>query len=363
VADTTSRIERCFRTSFVAFALCLVALPAGAAPGDMSSDFTIDDEHPSNKVPTLEQRNESPLQFGYWLQDMILRGERAAKQKDWPGVIKYYEALARAVPDRAISFSRLCLAYGETGKMEIAAANCGKAIQLGGATVIDHFRFVNDSLAKPKLLPNEVADLDASITHLREKAPKAAASDDSAHSVPASDEERVKENFLKLRAKQAAAKLQGVGSVPPIASAVANSEEQLPVTVNLPLEIEMLACKLAARLEDARRLAACVGGLQSVKAPDALILPYEWSGALVAKDAPRAAALLERARSLGYPADALQTMLDEQEKKLAQKGVVARLKRWGWASWGIAALAVALGLVAWRVLSVRIRKLPPAPSA
>jgi hypothetical protein len=126
----------------------------------------------------------------------------------------------------------------------------------------------------------------------------------------------------------------------------------------------MLACKVAARLEDGKRLTACVNGLKNVKAPDALILPYEWSGAVVAKDPARASQLLERAKTLGFPAASIQTMRDKQAQMFAPKGILGHLKRWGLA-WVGGALALGLALVGarrWSLSAAKQRKLP-APSA
>ncbi len=368
VADAKSNTVTTHRTRphaplLAVLALCASAATAAAAPGDLSTDFTINDQDPVASIPPVEQRDGNPLEFGYWLQDMVLRGETAIKEKSWDRAAKYYEALARAVPERAVSFSRLCLAYGELGKVEIAAGNCAKAIQLGGATVIDHFRFMNFTLGKTKLLPTDVADIDASLAHVRENSPHAKPQPGAAAAPPASPSpvegvEKVKENLLKLRAQSAAAK----AGVPLPKSNADDATAAAPV--NLPLEIEMMACRVAARLEDGKRLAACITGLKSVRAPDALILPFEWSTAVVAKDRARAAQLLERAKTLGLSEAGIQTMRDKQAQMFAPKGVVGHLKRWGFA-WlgGALALGLALALARrWSVSAAKQRKLP-VPSA
>jgi hypothetical protein len=356
---TTHRTSR-HVTALAALALCLVTATAAAAPGDLSSDFTINDEDPVASIPPPEQRDANPLEFGYWLQDMVLRGETAVKEKSWDRAVKYYEALARAVPERAVSFSRLCLAYGELGKVEIAAGNCARAIQLGGATVVDHFRFMNFTLKKAQVSTREIADIDASLAHVREHSPHAKLEPSAAAASAASPAvpeglEKVKENLLKLRAKSAAAKAGA-----PLPKSAEDATAEAPV--NLPLEIEMMACRVAARLEDAKRLAACISGLKSVQAADALILPFEWSAAVVAKDAVRASQLIERAKTLGLSEAGIQTMREKQAQMFAPKGILGHLKRWGLA-WLGGALALGLAFVGARRWSASAAKKLPATSA
>jgi hypothetical protein len=365
VADAKSKTVTTHRTRRLApqlgaLLLCATAATAVAAPGDLATDFSINDQDPVASIPPMEQRNANPLEFGYWLQDMVLRAETAIKEKNWDRAVKYYEALARAVPERAVSFSRLCLAYGELGKAEIAAGNCAKAIQLGGATVIDHFRFMNFTLGKAQLSPRDIGDIDASLAHVREHAPQAKLELSVAPVSPSPDEdvEKVKQNLLKLRAKAAGEK---TGAPLPKAGAPDASAEG---PVNLPLEIEMMACRVAARLEDGKRLAACITGLKTVHASDALTLPFEWSAAVVAKNQARATQLVERAKTLGFPEASIQTMRDKQAQMFAPKGILGHLKRWGFA-WlgGVLALGLALmGARRWSLSTAKQRKLP-APSA
>jgi hypothetical protein len=368
VADAKSNTVPTHRTwrcacLLAVLALCASPATAVAAPGDLSADFPINDQDPVASIPPAEKRDANPLEFGYWLQDMVLRGETAVREKSWDRAVKYYEALARAVPERAVSFSRLCLAYGELRKVEVAAGNCAKAIQLGGATVIDHFRFANFTLAKSKLSATEIADIDASLAHVREHSPHAKVQRSATAASPESPSpnegvENVKEKLLKLRAKSAALK---TGEALPTTNA---EDATAGAPLNLPLEIEMMACRVAARLEDAKRLTACITALKSVQAPDALILPFEWSAALVAKDLARANQLIDRAKTLGFPAASIQTMRDKQAQMFAPKGILGHLKRWGFA-WlgGTLALGLAFaGARRWSTLAGKQRKLP-APSA
>jgi hypothetical protein len=184
--------------------------------------------------------------------------------------------------------------------------------------------------------------------------PSAAAASAASPAVP-EGLEKVKENLLKLRAKSAAAKAGA-----PLPKSAEDATAEAPV--NLPLEIEMMACRVAARLEDAKRLAACISGLKSVQAADALILPFEWSAAVVAKDAVRASQLIERAKTLGLSEAGIQTMREKQAQMFAPKGILGHLKRWGLA-WLGGALALGLAFVGARRWSASAAKKLPATSA
>jgi hypothetical protein len=321
-------------------------------PGDLSTSFPIDDADPSKHVPTVEQRNEDPLEYGYYLQDLIARAEPAFEKGDWAGAVKYFEVLGRAEPNIGVSFSRLCVAYAKLGRFDVAAANCGRAVGLPGARVMDHLRFVEYTLQKPKLLPVDVTDADASLAYLRahlaELPPTAAqtAADAGAPAHPQTLEEA------------AAAYMQRNSPAAAAARAKKATEPPAPPPLNLPLEIELHACQLATRLSDAKRLAACSARLRAVEADERIVLSYDWSRALVTGDEPRASALLAKAEKLGFPPAAKAAMLAQQQKTFAAKGLLGKLGRGdiGVTAGGGALVLLALGLVAWALAGVRRRK-------
>src|SRR5690349_6017232 len=83
-----------------------------AAPrADLNSKFSIDDAHPERSLPTPEQAMKNPIEMGYLMMDLIARAEAASQRGDHGVAVRYYSAVARAVPDRSISFSKLCTAY------------------------------------------------------------------------------------------------------------------------------------------------------------------------------------------------------------------------------------------------------------
>src|SRR5688500_2775159 len=108
----------------------LVGLSAASAiaamPGDIGGKFKVNDDDPTKGIPSIEERNSAPIEFAHFLQDLTARAEPAFREKKWDRAVKYYEAIARTVPDRAFPYSRLCSSYAELGKIEIAAPNCQK---------------------------------------------------------------------------------------------------------------------------------------------------------------------------------------------------------------------------------------------
>lgn len=337
----------------VSLAALLSAAPAAALQGDLATKYVVNDADPVASIPTPEQRNADPLEFGNFLQDLVARAETAFRDKKFADAVKYYEALAQAVPDRAISYSRLCSSYAGLGKVDLAAANCGKALGLAGARVFDHARFINLTLQKSTLSPSDVSAVDASLGHLRSHAasrPQAAAAQASASTAPApatppavpapagspgsaERREQLKQAFLKRRAERMSEQLNDGDAKGPAQPAM-----------HLPTEIEVLACRTGVRLREAPRLEQCVNALRELKADPKLLLPFEWSQALIEKDAERATALLERARKAGLPETALAAMTVEHDRALASVGPAGFLKRWGLVAAAGAALLALFGI-------------------
>jgi hypothetical protein len=322
------------QSAFVILALLAATIgTAAAAPGDLSTKYPINEDNPVAGLPTPEQREADPLEFGYLLQDLISRAEGAHTKKDWSGSVKYYEALARMVPERAIAFSRLCSGYANLGKIEIAAANCGKALRLGGARVMDHFKFVNLTLQKQNLTARDVSEVEASLAHLREHlAPKAAAE------APVSSEQ----SALDTLEKQAAAK-------------------DSPPTQTLVVDVAVLGCKLAVRLRDEKRIDDCLAGLESVGASPKVRLPFEWAKAIVTNDRARAAQVVVTAKSLGFPEAAIESMRAEQTRTFEAGSLFGHLGNSRWpVLFGALGLVVAVsGTLLWKFVSTK-RRLPDA---
>lgn len=347
-------------------ALTLVAAQAQAAPGDIASKFPVNDKDPISSLPSAEERNQNPVEFGHHLQDLIARAEGAFRKQQYESAAKFYEALARVAPERAVAFSRLCVCYGRLGKAELASANCATAIRLGGAKVIDHLRFINLTLQKTKFSQTDADEIEASLEHLRKHAaenPQQAvdseedpASHDQAASTPKPANsglpKRTKEELIQaLKARQ----MQSFKD--PRAGAGVEARAEAPKAtkpIHLPTEIEVLTCKLASRMQDAARLTQCMDALRALKVKEELLFPFQWAQALIQQDSDRAAALIEEGKKLGLADETLAAMALEQEKAFASR----HGKRW--ALVGLALVVLGAGGIA-VARSYAKRRKPPVP--
>jgi tetratricopeptide (TPR) repeat protein len=160
-----------------AAALLAVAMlaPASARANDEGpkggwlSHWPIDKDNPESSIPTEAQRNAEPLEFGYWLQDLALRAEHeSTKTGDHAQAVKYYLAMAIAVPEPAVSYVKVCEEYEALGDIEKAQNACGVALSHDGVKVKDYARFVHLVLRKPGALSTkEVAALGHVIDHMK----------------------------------------------------------------------------------------------------------------------------------------------------------------------------------------------------
>ncbi len=148
-----------------------LAVAGASAPAPFSHErFRIDDADPASSIPPLQFQNASPLEFGYFLQDLLDRAAAADKGQNQPAAIRYYRAVTKAVPDRAVGFSRLCRVLEATGQREPAIAACRSALGLPGVVVDDSVRFVHLILAASgELTAKDLDDVKAVVAHLRDQ--------------------------------------------------------------------------------------------------------------------------------------------------------------------------------------------------
>ena len=155
--------------------LLLCALPRAAAADEPShphgwlSKWPVDDVHPEGHIPSEKERNADPLEFGYWLQDVSLKGEHASKLGKHEEAAKFYSVLAQVVPDRAVGFIKTCEEYEAAGERDKAINSCGEALLRDGLTVKDYTHFVHLILSKPgRLSDKETGALGQVLLHMRE---------------------------------------------------------------------------------------------------------------------------------------------------------------------------------------------------
>lgn len=363
---TDSKSRRLGALSLLA-ATAIVATPTAATaqePGDIGTMFQVDDKDPLKNLPTEQERTRHPLEFGYYLQDLIVRAEGGFEKKNWTRSAKYYEVLARLVPENVLSFSRLCTAYAELGQIEAAAANCGRAVQMQGAVVYDHLRFASLTLDKKQFTARDAADIEASLTHLRINLPAmplAASAAAPAASSPVPPASAVPRSSAESNAERLKRLASGKPGSAPSALLPEPAEPPKP-TLNLALEIEVLSCRLAVRMTDVTRLAACTDSLKRINADERLILPFTWTKAVAQRDERSAEALLDRAKQLKFDETALRAMSDEQNRIFTPPGWRGFMKRFAWPMLIVGLTLMLVGIV-WTLLSARRKKLAAAPTA
>ena len=224
--------------------------PSGRlVPEQFSTLFKIaDDNNPEGSVPTVKDRNTNPLEFGYYLQDLLTRAEVETKRKDYPRVIKYYRALAAAIPEEAQGWSLLCEAYQTAGDRERALRACKYAIDRKGVQIKDYRRYVELLVAKPDALDaDERTEINAVLGHLDQQ-PDAA--------VPTAH----------------------------------------------------IRCEAAVKMNDAKALQACTSVLGTVAPDDRKTIVFQWSLAVLQGDPKEAAQLLARAEKAGVAPESLDRM-------------------------------------------------------
>lgn len=217
------------------------------------SHFVINFDDPESQIPTIKERNLDPLEFGYFLQDLSAEALKAERKKDYRYAVKFWRASAKAVPDEAIGFSRVCRAYQMLEERENALPYCARALILHGATSEDYLRFSELMVASPgALTAEEIKDMDDAIAHLR-------AQPDAAE--------------------------------PTVAGPAA-----------------VMECQLGVKEDDAKRLKSCTAVLAKTAPNDPHTLTFQWSLAMKQHDYSEARRLLAQM--------ATTKMLPEAQEKL-----------------------------------------------
>lgn len=222
--------------------------PEPGEDGQLSSKYKIDDTNPEASVPSSAEKNKNPLEFGYLIQDLLARGEAAHKEKNYAAEVKYYRAVAKAVPDAARSWSMLCAAYRLVNERAKAAQSCKYATEREGTQLKDFVLYVSLMLEKREpLAPDEEADLRGVVAHLQ------------------------KDPGLNLAAAD-------------------------------------LGCRVGVHLRDPNILEGCTSALAKVAPMDPKTIIYQWNLAVQQGRSADAVTLLDQAKMVGVPADNLERM-------------------------------------------------------
>jgi hypothetical protein len=217
------------------------------------SKWPIDDEHPEKGIPSEEERNADPMQFGYWLQDLTWKAEAWSKRGDHAAAARHYKVLTLVVPERAVGFVKTCEEYEAAGERDQAVEMCGQALLRDGLTVKDYEHFVHLVLGQPRpLTDKEKAALSQVLGHMRE--------DPAGRDV-----------------------------------------------------VDDLECQVGVRDADVAQLKECTAGLQARAPGDARTVTYLWALALTEGKPSEARALLEQAKAAGVAPQELARMSDTTE--------------------------------------------------
>ncbi|HVT06387.1 MAG TPA: hypothetical protein VHO67_02970 [Polyangia bacterium] len=249
------------KTATAFFVLAAVCATAGAARGalveknghpemenDQISIFPIDDKSPEASVPPVAQQNEKPLQFGYFLQDLAAKVERAKKNNDVPAQIRYYRAIAKAAPNSPYGPRKLCDVLQESGDIDGAIVACRTATVIEGTTVGDFRHLIDVIMSKPgKIAPDLQKEAYDAVEHIEKEAQLGALTD-------------------------------------------------------------VIRCDAALRFEDWGTLAVCSERLAQHAPNDAKTVSFQWALAVHEHDKQKADALVDRARRLGMEPAGIQKM-------------------------------------------------------
>ncbi|MDZ4694955.1 MAG: hypothetical protein SGI86_07360 [Deltaproteobacteria bacterium] len=331
------------------FTLAINPLQAfGQDESDLATKWKVNDANPKASIPSVDQRNTDPIEFSYFLQDLIARGERAFKEKNWEAAVKFYEAMGFAVPDAGISFSRLCIAYAKLGRYDVAAGNCGRAVSLPLAKVIDHIRFIEYTLKGARIEPLDVRNVEASLKHLREyiatnPQPLPDPGKPTSESAPEPEPEQKNERQRSREELVEAIKAMQERKAREILGELEKKNEIAAGPVmHVETEVEFLECRFALRLKDAPRLNACVERLRKLQVHGARILAFSWAHAVMIKDRKQAEALLQKAPSMSIPQSVIESMRAQQALELPQSSLARAVP----IALAVAALA-GIGLFLW----------------
>ena len=231
---------------------CLHALSARAQDDDLTSKFPIDDADPVKTVPSAQEALQQPLQMGYHIMLLSEKAEAASQRGDHREAANFWRALATAVPDRSLSFSRMCQSYEAAGDYENALEACRTALGKLGVTVEDNLRYARLLIDhKPGgLSASDVEDVEAIGAHIQ---------------------------------------------------AQLNNDEGAAAAARI-------ACMLGTYQSSASRLQRCTAQLAKLAPKDPDTLVFTWSLALLQGDLAKAEATLSAAKSAQLPAATLRSM-------------------------------------------------------
>jgi hypothetical protein len=136
-------------------------------PAGGFSKFQVDDADPKFSVPSAEERDKDPLQYGYFVMDLSSRAATALKRNDHAAAARYFEAAVKAVPEAAAGFVRACEEYETLGDLDRATDFCAGALTGEGVALADYSHYARLAFSKKgELTQKDIGNLDAVVRHL-----------------------------------------------------------------------------------------------------------------------------------------------------------------------------------------------------
>ncbi|MEI9941177.1 MAG: hypothetical protein WDO69_28500 [Pseudomonadota bacterium] len=260
--------------------------PAATPESESLSQWPVNDADPKKSLPTAEQRDRNPLEFGYHMMDLADKADVAQRKGDFTAVGKYYEAMAIAVPDRAIGYRKSCEGYEKAGDTEKALAMCRGALGADGLVISDYLHFEKLLLAKPgPLTAVDIEDLSQISVHLK--------------------------------------------------------AEQGGMEAGLQVQ-----CDLAERLDDLKRLRECADAMARETPNDPKLVVYQWGVAMKEEDYSRAQALIDAARKKALQPAGIEMMERATREQSAPQQRLARAFQRHTALFGVAAGLLCVAILA-----------------
>lgn len=138
------------------------AAPMDEAPVERSlekagglSKWKIDDADPVKSLPSAEQRDQDPLNYGYFLMDLADKAQSASEKGNHSQASKYWEATVLAVPGVALGYRRTCDEAHKANELVRAFNYCRAALGREGVKLLDYQHYFELLQQSPQELQAE----------------------------------------------------------------------------------------------------------------------------------------------------------------------------------------------------------------
>lgn len=165
------------RVTRVTVLLGILLLPSLARADDQGSappayhglsKWPVNQADPSSSVPTPEQRDSNPLEYGYYIMDLVDLAGMAVKRGDFVAAARLYEASVKANPDAAVGYRNACLYNEKSGNIERALPFCRGAMGVQGVLVGDYVHYADLVFSEPNAITkDQIDDLQSISEHLK----------------------------------------------------------------------------------------------------------------------------------------------------------------------------------------------------